>query len=92
MPYLILRIFFPSRDIDECKSVPRKNGGMCVNNQGSYTCTCNAGSTGNFSENFNLKCSAKVMPYLILKKFFFSFLKILTNANQLFRVRMEESV
>jgi len=33
-------------DIDECLKTPCQNGGLCVNNNGSYTCNCSAGFTG----------------------------------------------
>lgn len=33
-------------DVNECKSYPCKNGGNCVNNQGSYMCKCISGYSG----------------------------------------------
>ena len=34
-------------DIDECISNPCDTNATCKNNNGSYTCTCNYGFTGN---------------------------------------------
>ena len=52
MLFLLLLFFFS--DIDKCKSSPCKNGGGCVNEQGNYTCTCNAGFTGKLCEKGNV--------------------------------------
>ena len=34
-------------DIDECSSNPCHTNAICTDTNGSYTCTCNAGDTGN---------------------------------------------
>ena len=38
--------FLCSADVDECVNSPCKNGATCVNNDGGYTCQCDAGWTG----------------------------------------------
>lgn len=35
-----------SEDVNECKKNPCKNGGRCINSQGSYTCICQPGYSG----------------------------------------------
>ena len=40
-----------------CESNPCRNGGNCVQLVGSYICTCQAGFTGNNSENGNYNMS-----------------------------------
>ena len=38
-------------DVDECLMGPVCENGVCINNEGSYTCSCNRGYTGvNFCE------------------------------------------
>ena len=60
-------------DIDECKSAPCKNGGICENDKGTFTCKCNAGFTGHLCEKgivnsnkkkYGCKSVTKVMPYI----------------------------
>lgn len=33
-------------DVNECKRSPCQNNGTCINNDGSYTCLCEPGWTG----------------------------------------------
>ena len=40
-------------DIDECKSNPCKNGGMCNDTENGYTCYCRPGYTGVHCETSN---------------------------------------
>ena len=35
-----------SKDIDECASIPCKNGGTCVDSINSYNCKCEVGYVG----------------------------------------------
>lgn len=37
------------QDIDECLSLPCKNGGTCQNLENNYECTCVEGFEGNIS-------------------------------------------
>ena len=40
--------FYLLTDIDECERGPcSQKGGICKNTDGSYTCTCGTGYTGN---------------------------------------------
>lgn len=47
-PYIFT---FP--DIDECKTSPCKNGGICSNTRGGYTCKCASGFKGKHCEQGN---------------------------------------
>ena len=44
-------MFFP--DIDECWSDPCQNGGSCVDETNSYTCSCPSGFSGVNCEGLN---------------------------------------
>ena len=66
-------ILLSSSDIDECKSAPCKNGGICENDKGTFTCKCNAGFTGHLCEKgsvnsnkkqYGCKSVTKVMLYI----------------------------
>lgn len=35
-----------NEDVNECKKTPCKNGGRCINSQGSYVCKCQPGYSG----------------------------------------------
>lgn len=35
-----------NEDVNECKKNPCKNGGRCINSQGSYVCKCQPGYSG----------------------------------------------
>ena len=53
-------------DIDECLTVPNpcENGATCVDNDGSYTCTCLAGYEGpncQDSKIFTVSASKKII-------------------------------
>ena len=49
-------------DIDECKSTPCDKNAACVNTDGSFTCTCNTGYSG---DGFN--CSGKIIGLNIVQ-------------------------
>ena len=58
-------------DIDECLAVtnPCENGATCVDNDGSYTCTCLAGYEGpncQDSKIFIVSASIKLISYIHL--------------------------
>ena len=38
--------FCHDADIDECRSIPCRNGGVCRNEVDKYTCSCSQGFTG----------------------------------------------
>lgn len=41
-----MRINIFDSDKDECSGDPCKNGGTCINSNGSYQCSCASGWTG----------------------------------------------
>ena len=49
-------------DVDECKSPPCKNGGICENGKGNFTCECNAGFTGKLCEKGNVTTQNAFLP------------------------------
>ena len=42
------------KDVDECDSNPCDNNAACTDTEGSFTCTCNVGFSGD-----GLSCSSK---------------------------------
>ena len=43
--------------VDECQSNPCENGGTCIDELGSYQCSCNRGYSGNNCQGYQLmKC------------------------------------
>ncbi len=44
-------------DIDDCASLPCKNGGMCTDGQGTFECTCAPGFEGNTCETNINECA-----------------------------------
>ena len=45
---IIVGFLFEYADIDECsQGSPCDSNATCVNNAGSFTCTCNSGYSGN---------------------------------------------
>ena len=57
-----LSLILFSIDIDECKSTPCDKNAACVNTDGSFTCTCNTGYSG---DGFN--CSGKIIGLNIVQ-------------------------
>jgi len=84
-------------DIDECATNNGgcSTGGSCVNNEGSFTCTCLAGYTGDgFTCTGNVNV-LYVMPIgsLIILYFFWrivQFLVILMKTNVFFALQYEQ--
>ena len=59
--FRILNETFFLTDINECDGGPCKNGGTCANSDGSYSCSCQDGWTGN-------DCTQGMVFYLYLSK------------------------
>lgn len=45
-------------DRNECDNFPCQNGGMCINNDGSFTCVCKDGWEGSECQN------GMALPYI----------------------------
>lgn len=47
---MVMKLFLYTTDINECASIPCRNGGTCTDLINMFTCACSPGFTGTFCE------------------------------------------
>ena len=66
--------YFVDLDIDECHANPCHDNATCADNEGSYTCECNEGYSG---DGWN--CTGQLLLIVDLSKHDFNFKKQLCS-------------